>query len=394
MRAACLLFVLLMLATVSVGAAPVAAAADEAPLPAEPRQRLEALQRTLVNAAMAGQTRVRSASWIDGSGQLHENTRINSDMKIRGVRVLSYADDAAGPLAVTADEGRSVTQGDEACKDSAQKYRREATLLTALRIVSNATERYDWTMVLSETRARLVAQTGASRQWLLTAPATIPDSHYERMLTGAKSDQAPYQMLLELLPSGALGVEVVRPASSVPRQALEKVKNVARSAIDYLTDEPPRRGPMPFVIRLSVTDRSSQKLLWQDAVPLFFPESAILSTSQPLPPGLITELERIVQQWQSKLDAAFGCRPLQFNLVGEAAGSWTINGGQSAGVAIGDQLLLLNRERLPARILEPDSAQYMALAEVVAVSLSQATIRKLAGPAVILKNGDWVATPF
>ncbi len=393
MRAACLLFVWLMLATVSVGAV-AAAAADDAPLPADPRLRLEALQRTLVNAAMAGQTRVRSASWIDGSGQLHENTRINSDMKIRGVRVLSYADDAAGPLAVTADEGRAVTQGEEACKDSAQKYRREATLLTALRIVSNATERYDWTMVLSETRARLVAQTGASRQWLLTAPASIPDSHYERMLTGAKSDQAPYQMLLELLPSGALGVEVVRPATSMQRQALEKVKNVARSAIDYLTDEPPRRGPMPFVIRLSVTDRSSQKLLWQDAVPLFFPESAILSTSQPLPPGLITELERIVQQWQSKLDAAFGCRPLQFNLIGEAAGSWTINGGQSAGVAIGDQLLLLNRERLPARILEPDSAQHMALAEVVAVSLSQATIRKLAGPAVILKNGDWVATPF
>ncbi|MGB4347627.1 MAG: hypothetical protein WBJ21_14660, partial [Burkholderiaceae bacterium] len=349
---------------------------------------------TLVNAAMAGQTRVRSASWIDGSGQLHENTRINSDMKIRGVRVLSYADDATGPLAVTADEGRAVTQGEEACKDSAQKYRREASLLTALRIVSNATERYDWTMVLSETRARLVAQTGASRQWLLSAPATLPDSNYERMLTGAKSDQAPYQMLLELLPSGALGVEVVRPATSVPRQALEKVKNVARGAIDYLTDEPPRRGPMPFVIRLSVTDRSSQKLLWQDAVPLFFPESAILSTRQPLPPGLITELERVVQQWQSKLDAAFGCRPLQFNLVGEAAGSWTINGGQSAGVAIGDQLLLLNRERLPARILEPDSAQHMALAEVVAVSLSQATLRKLAGPAVILKNGDWVATPF
>lgn len=393
MRAACLLFIWLMLATISVGAA-AAAAADEAPLPAEPRQRLEALQRTLVNAAMAGQTRVRSASWIDGSGQLHENTRINSDMKIRGVRVLSYADDAAGPLAVTADEGRAVTQGEEACKDSAQKYRREASLLTALRIVSNATERYDWTMVLSETRARLVAQTGASRQWLLSASATLPDSNYERMLTGAKSDQAPYQMLLELLPSGALGVEVVRPATSVPRQALEKVKNVARGAIDYLTDEPPRRGPMPFVIRLSVTDRSSQKLLWQDAVPLFFPESAILSTRQPLPPGLITELERIVQQWQSKLDAAFGCRPLQFNLVGEAAGSWTINGGQSAGVAIGDQLLLLNRERLPARILEPDSAQHMALAEVVAVSLSQATLRKLAGPAVILKNGDWVATPF
>ena len=370
------------------------ALAAEPALPTDPRQRLEALQHALVKAAMAGQTRVRSAAYIDSSGALHETTRITSDMKVRGVRVLSYLEDEGGSSASIFAESKAVTRSDEACRASLQTYRREATLETAVRFVASGDERYDTGLLIAQARARLVAQAGASRKWLLTAPIKMPESSYERLLTGAQPDYAPYQMLLELLPSGALGVEVVRPATSVPRQALEKVKNVARGAIDYLTDEPPRRGPMPFVIRLSVTDRSSQKLLWQDAVPLFFPESAILSTRQPLPPGLITELERIVQQWQSKLEAAFGCRPLQFNLVGEAAGSWTINGGQSAGVAIGDQLLLLNRERLPARILEPDSAQHMALAEVVAVSLSQATLRKLAGPAVILKNGDWVATPF
>jgi len=54
----------------------------------------------------------------------------------------------------------------------------------------------------------------------------------------------------------------------------------------------------------------------------------------------------------------------------------------------------MNREHLPARILEPDSAQHLALVEVVSVGAGLATVRKLAGPASIARSGDWVATPF
>jgi hypothetical protein len=76
------------------------------------------------------------------------------------------------------------------------------------------------------------------------------------------------------------------------------------------------------------------------------------------------------------------------------ANGWVINGGLVAGLAIGDQLLLMNREHLPARILEPDSAQHLALVEVVSVEPGKAVIRKLAGPRDIARSGDWVATPF
>jgi len=77
-----------------------------------------------------------------------------------------------------------------------------------------------------------------------------------------------------------------------------------------------------------------------------------------------------------------------------AVNGWVINGGQTAGLAIGDQLLLMNREFLPARILEPDSAQHLALVEVVSVDNGKAIIRKLAGPRDIARSGDWIATPF
>ncbi len=382
------------LLAVSLMAAGLPVMAAEPPLPADPVKRLQALQNALINAAMDSQTRVRSAAWIDGSGKLHENTRITSDMKVRGVRVLSYNQDEGGLSANIVAAGKTPSRSDEACKTTEQKYRREATLETGLRIESNGTERYDWTMLLKQARGRLVAQTGASGKWLLTDPVRMPGSDYERQLTGVQPDRVPYQMVLELLPSGASGVEPVRPTRTPSQQYAQKAAEISRSMVDYFNDEAPRRAPMPFVIRLSVLERNSQRLLWQDAAPLFFPESAIRHTTQPLPSGLIVELDRVLHRWQDQLDTDFGCRPLQFNVVQENAQGWTINGGQTAGVQLGDQLLLLNREHLPGRILEPDSAQHMALVEVVSVKNGLATIRKLAGPSSMPKAGDWVATPF
>jgi hypothetical protein len=163
---------------------------------------------------------------------------------------------------------------------------------------------------------------------------------------------------------------------------------------DYWNDEPAKRAPIPFVLRLSVIERLNQRILWQDAVPLFFPEQKLMHNSQPLPIGLLTELDKVVARWQQKLDGDFGCRPQSFNVMQEAKQGWVINAGQLAGLSVGDQLLLMNREQLPARILEPDSGQHLALVEVVAVANDRAVVRKLAGPASAGKSGDWVATPF
>jgi hypothetical protein len=94
------------------------------------------------------------------------------------------------------------------------------------------------------------------------------------------------------------------------------------------------------------------------------------------------------------MESHFSCRPQQFNVLQSTPTGWVINGGQIAGLSAGDQLLLMNREHLPARILEPDSAQHLALVEVVSVGAGRATLRKLAGPTSIARSGDWVATPF
>lgn len=368
----------------------VPAFATERALPADPRQRLEALQHALVKEAMAGQTRVRSAAYIDSAGQLHETTRITSDMQVRGVRVLSYLEDEGSTSASIAVAGRAVTGSEEACRVMQQKYRREATLEAALLTVASGTDRYDMTMLMDQARRRLIAQASAQRSWLLTTPASAPESMYERLLTGAGTEVTPFQMVLHILPAGSLGVE----AAKIVKTPGQKAKALLQDARSMFADEPAWRAAMPFVMRLSVTERSSQKLLWQNAVPLAFPQTEITATSQPIPATLIKTIDRVLQHWLEQLDTRFGCGPVQFNAVPEGSGNWAINGGQAAGVSVGDQLLLMDRDRLPARVLEPESVRHMALVEVVQVRAGKATVRKLAGPADMPKSGDWVVTPF
>ncbi len=379
-----------LMLSLPLAVAAAAAGAADATLPVEPKQRLQALQHALVNAAMEGQTRVRNAAWIDSSGKLHENTRLTSNMKVRNVRVLNYLTVEDGVSAAIVAEARGVTPDAEVCAASQLRYRREATLDTALNIATSGADRAYWQRFLEQARARFAARAGAGRQWLLSASQPEPGSLYEKHLTGHVPDLAPYRMQVELLPAGALGIEPVRP----PAGRGEQVRRALQSVQDSLRDLPPRSEPVPFVLRLTVTERASRRLLWQDAVPLFFPAREISYTPQPLPVGLLAELDNVVARWQQRLDADFGCRPQTFNVVQATDAGWIINGGQAAGLAVGDQLLLMNREQLPTRMLEPDSGEHLALVEVTSVGNGTAVVRQLAGPTRIARSGDWVATPF
>ncbi|MFM7523149.1 MAG: hypothetical protein ACKO4M_03125 [Betaproteobacteria bacterium] len=379
----------MLIALPLAGAVSTAWPADSV-LPTEPKKRLEALQHALISAAMEGQTRVRNAAWIDSTGKMHENTRITSEMKVRNVRVLNYLTVEEGVSAAIIAEGKGVMPDEEVCRANQQRYRREATLDIGMGIPASGADQAFWRPFMQQARARFAAKAIGSRRWSLAPTARMPETAYDRKLLGYVPEVSPYQMVIEVLPAGALGIEPVRPPSTRQQRAAETLKAVK----DYWNDEPAKSAPIPFVVRLSVIERLNQRILWQDAVPLFFPEQKLMHNSQPLPTGLLTELDKVVARWQQQLDGDFGCRPQSFNVMQEAKQGWVINAGQVAGLSVGDQLLMMNREQLPARILEPDSGEHLALVEVVAVANDRAVVRKLAGSASAGKSGDWVATPF
>ena len=57
----------------------------------EPEKHLKIIQNKLIDAALQSKNKIRSTSWIDQNGTLHENTRIDSDVTIKGMQVLLSA---------------------------------------------------------------------------------------------------------------------------------------------------------------------------------------------------------------------------------------------------------------------------------------------------------------
>ena len=53
-----------------------------------PEEKLAAIRKGLVQAALDGPTQVSATQWIDGNGALQELSAFRSGMKVRGVRVL------------------------------------------------------------------------------------------------------------------------------------------------------------------------------------------------------------------------------------------------------------------------------------------------------------------
>mgnify|MGYP001246509813 FL=1 len=361
----------------------------EEDLPIEPKQRLLALQNALIKTAMESQTRVKSAAWMDSSGKLHENTRITSDMEVSGVRVLSYLQSKNGNSAEITTGQKLIINKDKSCKSVSNRYRKVSTIDTGLFLNISDGEKYVWNRLLTQVRKRIQSNYNTSGKWLINSATLVQETTYDSIFTGSR-DNSPYQMFVEILPPGALGIEPVRP-NNANENGLKKLIKFSKN---YLSDNNRNNPSKPFVMRLSIFERKNQFLIWQKSIPLFFPETKIEYNSKPLPPGLLSELDRILLLWQNQIDKDFKCIPNQFNVKVEGENILIINGGKSSGLMVGDQLLLMNREHLPSRILEPESNKHLALAKVTRVEAEVAYLEKLAGPSENNIIGDWVATPF
>ena len=64
-----------------------------------PEQKLEAIKHALVDLALGTEISLGSAAFIDSKGILHESSHMTTQGNIRGVRVLSYLEEAGGPIA-------------------------------------------------------------------------------------------------------------------------------------------------------------------------------------------------------------------------------------------------------------------------------------------------------
>ncbi len=364
-----------------VGAAALTAALSAPPGNAQrpaPEEQLQAIRTALIEKALASPTRVRSMGWLDESGALHENTRVESNLNLRGVRVLSYLEEAGVLKAELApgDTDRDAT--DAACQTPASPLRRQTTL--AVRYTpTDGRLGYTFLPTLGQwSREMIERRLARGNGWLFSAPSTA-QSTYERVLyESSLPPEPPYALVLEL------NAQREEPAD---RSWLSSVMQVFEASPNQVAAR-----AVKFSLRLE--ERHGNRTLWQRKAVIAYPPEDKQLTQRPLPDAFARDVEEHLIVWSDALETQLRCEPVVLSAAPTGAGLVRINAGARSGLTTGERLLLVDSTRVPIRALEVDALQHTALLEVVTVERDEAQARIVAGTAPAGSLAHWAALPL
>jgi hypothetical protein len=320
----------------SVTAAAAAEASANAAERAAHERDLEAIRNALLETAVAAPVRVQSFGWIDTQGRLHEDTQFTSDARVRGVRVQAYLEDPNAPPppppkvmvdleSLPAGVGRQTDSQPQRCLEKHGRWRQ------ALQVEVVAAAGSDGRVPLEAARLAVglqllfTAAGGQSRRWVLQPRPAQGATAYERVLFGREADRADWLARVVLLPRARGLIEAELQLQPLGHGA------------------PSRRLVLPLA---------------------------------PLEASAAVWAERMAD-WVARLDELTACDPLWFAVV-PSEGGLRLRQGAAHGMQPGDRLLLVQRQHLAGRLLEPGAVRAMALLQ--ADDSQGQRLRWLAGP--------------
>lgn len=335
--------------------------------PGTPDEQLQAIRLALVQAVSQAPMQVYNTAWVDDKGALHESTQFHSQAKVRGVRVMAYtAQGQAAPQlrAATVNEAPThwaTVKGDvQTCLKSAGRWRMPVDMVVSLDPSLKGRDTHVGTWLAQESAHWWRQQSGHSQRWhwdqaeVRSFNTDAPATPYMRAVLGSQSQrQTPWRLQL------VLGTDGLR----VPGWRLD--------------------------VSFGRTDGSSP--VWQSRVHL--PASTNEGRSQQFVGMKTLEvLRHTLSEVRAEVDARGACEPSQFDVAPSAQG-WVMPVGTASGFRAGDRVLVMDRDRLPQRLVEPGALGQLAMAEVVQVHKDRVELKQIAGPAMP-SQGHWVALPI
>ncbi len=321
---------------------------------------LEAIRQALVETTVAAPVRVQSFGWIDSQGRLHEESQFTSDARVRGVRVQAYLEDPAAPSATPSAATHQVTVdleslptglGRRAPSDPAQCLARNGRWRQGLHLevlAAPGPSGASSPQALRTAQVLLPLLTAAgreSRRWVIRPRPFQASSSYERALFGRESDASDWLARVTLLarPDGQLEGDL---------QLL-----------------PQGHAAPPRHLRLALPGPQASGVEWAEHL----------------------------AAWVNMLDRETACDPMWFAVQGQGD-QLRLKEGGAHGLQAGDRLLLVRRQHLAGRLLEPGAVRATALVQVEAGGSN--ALRWLAGPnSAPIGTGasaadDWVVLPL
>ena len=358
-----------------------------------PEEKLAAIRKGLVQAALEGPTQVSATQWIDGNGALQELSAFRSGMKVRGVRVLAYGADAQGEptakLQWQSADGPDPTGSGKTAPVCKTPVGGRLQHVLGWNWTTQLPMSADNAPVLDALQASVLAQlqqAGASNaQWRLVERArTEGRSSYQQALLGSSQDEMPWQLQFQLLAiSPTAGAKA--PDVPLPPQAKSGRPNV--QAPFGPVSEP---GELQVQVRMTLTARKQPRPALQSIASLTLAVTDDNWASPGLSPAAQAEVAKQVQTWSQALQRQLACQTVMADVTQAAGAQVRINAGSAAGVRVGDEWVIANDQSGVQRALEPGAAAQTVLAKVQSVGEYYAQLRPVGGNAQNVSN-TWTA---
>ena len=87
---------------------------------------------------------------------------------------------------------------------------------------------------------------------------------------------------------------------------------------------------------------------------LRIPARPVSYVDEVLPRSMNQKMNELLLKWIADLGQYARCEPIHFALMQQANNQMQIDGGTSSGIRVGDQLLIIDRDTIPQRSMEPE----------------------------------------
>lgn len=341
--------------------------------------KLEAIKQSLIDLAMKSNVQLGSTAYLDNKGVLHESSILSSDADIRGIRVLSYSEEAGIRTADVSANVFSLPQ----CPGTRPDVKRQALIrVRGEKLQEQSRVRVGDHYIgelLHAAESMLLAELTESKDWLVVPEVTYP-TVYDQYVSGRIQDRAAYRFDIVISEKAA--------SANGANQFLSKSRALSYNMGAWVAGKIPEvnyNKPWPkkqLVYELVLVDHQTNTPLWRRDLPLAYPRVDRGYHKISIPASVTDQIGTINGRLIEQATQAIDCHTDYFRLaiIPGTLEKFKIASGSSAGISVGDQFLISANANILSQSLSLSGLAELGLAQVESVTKSGAILRYLAGP--------------
>ena len=341
--------------------------------------KLEAIKQSLIDLAMKSNVQLGSTAYLDNKGVLHESSILSSDADIRGIRVLSYSEEAGIRTADVSANVFSLPQ----CPGTRPDVKRQALIrVRGEKLQEQSRVRVGDHYIgelLHAAESMLLAELTESKDWLVVPEVTYP-TVYDQYVSGRIQDRAAYRFDIVISEKAA--------SANGANQFLSKSRALSYDMGAWVAGKIPEvnyNKPWPkkqLVYELVLVDHQTNTPLWRRDLPLAYPRVDRGYHKISIPASVTDQIGKINGRLIEQATQAIDCHTDYFRLaiIPGTLEKFKIASGSSAGISVGDQFLISANANILSQSLSLSGLAELGLAQVESVTKSGAILRYLAGP--------------